>query len=204
MKFSIVAALIALSAASVSAADETFSGTIYVYANNLEHPKTTFVKRGSGTSVVTNGIACNGNQTLPGRDYSLAGTFTTVKNQWDFNGQHDNEIAMGYVKVGKQFCLSLTKDSPLSLEQCPPANEEIKAGSKFAWFHDKRGSSIWAYGGDANAEENNGFVFETTDLQTTDKPLTGKVSSDNPDVNAFLSLGHVNMGNTGKPPKGCQ
>jgi hypothetical protein len=93
MKLSILSALLALSVATTSA--YSISGTVYVYVNSLPHPKTTFLKRGSNNQLVTDGVACKGNQTLPGKDGSLSGTFTTVKNQWDFNGDHDNEIWMG-------------------------------------------------------------------------------------------------------------
>ncbi|ORZ11457.1 hypothetical protein BCR42DRAFT_100091 [Absidia repens] len=95
MKFSIAAALVALSAASVSAADYSYSGTVYAYLNNMDHPKTSFVKKGSDSQVVTNGAGCKGTDLLPGTGDSLSGTFTTVNNQWDFNGKHDNEIYMG-------------------------------------------------------------------------------------------------------------
>jgi hypothetical protein len=95
MKFSVLTALLALSVASASASSETFSGTIYVYLNSIPHPKTTFLKKGSSNTLVTDGAACKGNKTLHGKDGALSGTFTTVKNQWDFNGAHDNEIRLG-------------------------------------------------------------------------------------------------------------
>lgn len=96
MKLSILSALLAISAASVSAAPSySFSGTIYVYVNSIPHPKTTFLKKGSGNNLLTDGVACKGSKTLPGTGDALKGTFTTVKNQWDFNGEHDNEIRMG-------------------------------------------------------------------------------------------------------------
>lgn len=95
MKFSILAALLALSVASASASVDTYSGTFYVYLNSLPHPKTTFLKKGSNNRLVTDGAACKGNKTLHGKDGALSGTFTTVKNQWDFNGAHDNEIRLG-------------------------------------------------------------------------------------------------------------
>ncbi|ORZ11456.1 hypothetical protein BCR42DRAFT_493997 [Absidia repens] len=204
MKFSIVAALVALSAASVSAAgDYTFSGTVYAYLNDMDHPKTSFLKKGSGKQVLTNGAGCKGSKLLPGTGDSISGTFTAVKNQWDFNGKHDNEIAMGYIKVGNQ-CLTITKGNPLSLDTCPSFDEEIKAGNKFAWFHDHRNSAIWAYGGDANAVEHNGVNFATANLQTKGKTLKGTSMREDPLKNTFLGLGHVSLGHAAHSPRGCE
>ncbi|CAO3588373.1 unnamed protein product [Absidia cylindrospora] len=207
MKFSIAAALVALSAASVSAADYSYSGTVYAYLNNMDHPKTSFLKKGSGDTdnqVVTNGAGCKGTDLLPGTGEDISGTFTTVKNQWDFNGKHDNEIYMGYIKVGDDQCLTITKGTPLSLSACPSFDEEIKAGNRFAWFHDKRNSAIWAYGGDANAVENNGVNFAATNLQTTGKTLEGTAMREDPLGNTFLGLGHVSLGHGSHSPKGCE
>jgi hypothetical protein len=96
MKLTILFALLAISAATVSASNT--SGPIYVYANSMDHPKTTFVKKGSKNQVVTDGAACKGKNTLSGKSGALSGTFTEVTNQWDFNGEHDNEIRMGKSK----------------------------------------------------------------------------------------------------------
>jgi hypothetical protein len=96
MKLTILSALLAISAATVSASNT--SGPIYVYANSMDHPKTTFVKKGSKNQVVTDGAACKGKNTLSGKSGALSGTFTEVTNQWDFNGEHDNEIRMGKSK----------------------------------------------------------------------------------------------------------
>jgi hypothetical protein len=105
MKFSILSALLALSATTVSAADAEFSGTIYAYVNSIPHPKTTFLKKGSlngsgGEYLVTAGAACNGATTLPGKGHKgvLSGDFILMNNTWDFNGQHDNEISLGRLK----------------------------------------------------------------------------------------------------------
>ncbi|KAI8329644.1 hypothetical protein BC941DRAFT_194600 [Chlamydoabsidia padenii] len=205
MKFSILSSLLAISAAAmVSAGSTTFSGTVYIYQNSIPHPKTTFLKAGSNGSVVTNGAGCKGNKTLSGKDGALTGTFTTVNNQWDFNGQHDNEINMGYVKINDKNCLTLTKGSPLSSAPCPSFSEEIKAGNKFAWFHDKRNSAIWAYGGDADAEESNGLNFDITNFQTTGKTVNGIPFHDDVLENTFLSLGYISLGHSGKRPTGCQ
>jgi hypothetical protein len=106
MKFSIAAALFAFSTATVSAANYTHTGTIYAYLNNMDHPKTSFLKKGSNNQVVTNGAGCKNNSTIPGTADSLSGTFTTVNNQWDFNGKHDNEIWMGKVFF---FIIIITK-----------------------------------------------------------------------------------------------
>ena len=88
-------ALLAVSASAVSA--YSTSGTLYTYVSSIPHPRTTFLKKGSGHDIVTDGVACNGPKTLPGKGHpgALYGEFTTVNNQWDFNGQHDNEIMMG-------------------------------------------------------------------------------------------------------------
>ena len=90
-----LAAVLAASASAVSA--YSTSGTLYTYVNSIPHPKTTFLKKGSGQDIVTDGVACKGSKTLPGKGHpgALNGEFTSVKNQWDFNGQHDNEYAMG-------------------------------------------------------------------------------------------------------------
>ncbi|KAI8077672.1 uncharacterized protein BX664DRAFT_343189 [Halteromyces radiatus] len=207
MKLSILAAaLLAVSASTVSAAPaNSLSGTVYVYVNSIPHPKTTFLKTGSNNQLVTDGVACKNATTLPGTGDALSGTFTTVKNQWDFNGQHDNEINMGYVKInGGNNCLSLTKGNALTAAPCPSFNDEIKVGNKFAWFHDKRNSAIWAYGGDANATESNGLTFDATNLQTTGKTLTGIGMNDDPLNNVFIGLGHVSLGHASKNPTGCQ
>ncbi|ORZ11474.1 hypothetical protein BCR42DRAFT_421198 [Absidia repens] len=203
MKFSIAAALIALSAATVSAADYTYDGTVYVYVNSMDHPRTTFLKKGLNNEVLTNGAACKGSETLPGTGDSISGTFTTVNNQWDFNGEHDNEIYMGYIKVGEQ-CLSLTKGNALKLDTCPSFDEQIKVGNKFAWFHDKRNSAIWAYGGDADAIENNGINFSRDNLQSTGKTLNGIGMQDDSETNTFMGLGHVSLGHGAHGPTGCQ
>ncbi|KAG2178765.1 hypothetical protein INT43_001611 [Umbelopsis isabellina] len=206
MKLSILSALLAITAsASVSAAPAySFSGTIYVYANSIPHPKTTFLKKGSGNNLLTDGVACKGSKTLPGKGDALKGTFTTVKNQWDFNGEHDNEIRMGYVQIDGNKCLSLIKGSALSIDNCPSFSEEIKVGNKFAWFHDTRNSAIWAYGGDANAEEHNGVYFDAANLQTNGKTLKGTSVHSNSLENVFIGLGYVGLGGTGKGTTGCQ
>jgi len=89
--------LAAVLAVSTSAVSAYTSGTLYTYVNSIPHPKTTFLKKGSGQDIVTDGVACKGSKTLPGKGHpgALYGEFTPVKNQWDFNGQHDNEYAMG-------------------------------------------------------------------------------------------------------------
>ncbi|KAJ2958246.1 hypothetical protein NQZ79_g6161 [Umbelopsis isabellina] len=205
MKLSILSALLAITAASVSAAPtDSFTGTIYVYVNSIPHPKTTFLKKGSGNTLLTDGIACKGSNTLPGKGDALKGTFTTVKNQWDFNGKHDNEIRLGYVKVSGNKCLSLTKGNALSIDNCPSFSEEIKVGNKFAWFHDTRNSAIWAYGGDENAEESKGLTFDAANLQTNGKTLKGTAMHSNSLDNVFIGLGFVGLGGTGKDPTGCQ
>ncbi|CAO3588358.1 unnamed protein product [Absidia cylindrospora] len=204
MKFSIAAALIALSAAvTVSAGDYSTDGTVYIYENSMDHPKTTFIKKGSGNQVVTNGAACKGAETLPGTGDAISATFTTVNNQWDFNGKHENEIYMGYIKVGDQ-CLTITKGSPLALGTCPSFDEEIKVGNKFAWFHDKRNSAIWAYAGDADADENNGVNFASDNLQSTGKSLNGIGMQEDTDTNTFMGINHVSLGHAAKKPKGCE
>ncbi|CAO3588374.1 unnamed protein product [Absidia cylindrospora] len=203
MKFSIVAALVALSAASVSAAaDYSINGTVYAYLNSMDHPKTSFLKQ-SGNQVLTNGKGCKGTKRLPGTKDDMFGTFTAVKNQWDFNGKHDNEIALGYIKVGDQ-CLTITKGNPLSLATCPSFDEEIKVGNKFAWFHDHRNSATWAYGGDADALEANGVNFAVTNLHTTGKTLEGTGMREDPLGNTFLGIGHVSLGHAAHSPKGCE
>ncbi|KAJ2964582.1 hypothetical protein NQZ79_g572 [Umbelopsis isabellina] len=205
MKLSILSVILAISATSVSAAPATsFSGTIYVYTNSVPHPKTTFLKKGSDNHLVTDGIACKGKKTLPGKGDALKGTFTTVNNQWDFNGKHDNEIRMGYVKIDGNKCLSLTKGNALSFENCPSFSKEIKVGNKFAWFHDTRSSAIYAYGGDANAEETNGLTLEAGNLQTNGKTLTGIAFHSNSLENVFIGLGYVGLGDVSIPPTGCQ
>jgi hypothetical protein len=96
MKLTItLATLLAVSASAVSA--YSTSGTLYTYVNSIPHPKTTFLKNGSGHDIVTDGVACKGSKTLPGKGHpgALYGEFTSVNNQWDFNGKHDNEIWMG-------------------------------------------------------------------------------------------------------------
>ncbi|KAG0049272.1 hypothetical protein BGZ83_005913 [Gryganskiella cystojenkinii] len=200
-----VATLLAVSASAVSA--YSVSGTLYTYANSIPHPKTTFLKQGSGKNIVTDGVACKGAKTLPGKGHAgaLYGEFTSVNNQWDFNGKHDNEIWMGYIKiVGTDNCLSLTKGHVLTAEPCPSFTEEIKAGNKFAWFKDKRNSAMWAYGGDANALENNGLNFDATNLHTDGKTLTGVPFHDDVLTNVFVSIGFVGLGHTGKSPTGCE
>jgi hypothetical protein len=104
MKLAILSAVLALSAASVSAAPtSSFSGTIYVYENSIPHPKTTFLKKGLGNHLATDGVACKGSKTLPGKGDALSGTFTTVKNQWGFNEGHDNEYRMGMLRLSMNF-----------------------------------------------------------------------------------------------------
>ncbi|CAM0142201.1 hypothetical protein VKS41_007673 [Umbelopsis sp. WA50703] len=202
MKLTILSALLAISAATVSASNT--SGPIYVYANSMDHPKTTFVKKGSKNQVVTDGAACKGKNTLSGKSGALSGTFTEVTNQWDFNGEHDNEIRMGYIKVTGGKCLSLTKGNALSIATCPSFSKEIKVGNKFAWFHDSRSSAFWAYGGDATADESLGVMPAATNLQTNGKALKGIALKSNSLNNIFIGLGHVNLGDTGKEPTGCQ
>jgi hypothetical protein len=101
MKFSIISAILALSATAASAATADFSGTIYVYVNSIPHPKTTFLKKGTGQELLTAGVACNGATTLPGKGHNgvLSGDFILMNNTWGFNGQHDNEISMGRLKT---------------------------------------------------------------------------------------------------------
>ena len=104
MKFTLLSAILAISAAAVSAAPSTeataaapkadYHGTIYIYANSLPHPRTTFLKT-SGNGLVTNGAACKGVDTLPAKNGAVSGSFYKIANQWDFNGAHDNEIRMG-------------------------------------------------------------------------------------------------------------
>ncbi|KAF9209340.1 hypothetical protein BGZ49_005034 [Haplosporangium sp. Z 27] len=206
MKLTItLATLLAVSASAVSA--YTTSGTLYAYVNSIPHPKTTFLKKGSGNNVVTDGVACKGSKTLPGKGHSgaLYGEFVSVNNQWDFNGKHDNEIWLGYIKItGTKDCLSLTKGNALAAKPCPSLTKEIKVGNEFAWFKDKRNSAMWAYGGDANADEGNGLTFDATNLQTNGKKLTGVPMHDEPLNNVFLSLNFVGLGGTGKGPTGCQ
>jgi hypothetical protein len=202
MKLSIISALLAISSAAVSA--YTNEGVIYVYTNSMPHPRTSFLKLGSDNQVLTDGAACSGNQTLPAIDGALHGTFTSVDNQWDFNGQHDNEIWMGYIKVSDTDCLSLTAGSALSAATCPSFTEQIKVGNKFAWFKDKRNSAIWAYGGDANAIENNGYSLDATNLQTTDKTLNGVAMNSDALQNVFLGLDYVGLGHASHRPTGCE
>ncbi|KAI8074110.1 hypothetical protein BC940DRAFT_329652 [Gongronella butleri] len=202
MKFSI-AALLAVTATAVSA--YTTEGTIYIYVNSLPHPRTSFVKTGSNSQIVTNGKACSGNSTLPAQHGALTGVFTTVDNQWDFNGKHDNEIWMGYIKIkGTNNCLSLTENKALVAKKCPSFSQEIKKGNKFAWFKDKRNSAMWAYGGDKDAIENNGIGFDGVYLQTKGKPLNGVKMNSDPLDNVFLGLGHVSLGHSGHGPQGCE
>ncbi|KAI8889947.1 hypothetical protein K501DRAFT_169626, partial [Backusella circina FSU 941] len=202
MKFSIISALFTISSAVVSA--YSFDGVIYVYVNSMPHPRTSFLKLGSDNQVVTDGAACKDNQTLPAIDGALHGTFTTVNNQWDFNGKHDNEIWMGYIKVNDNDCLTLTEGSALSAATCPSFTEEIKVGNKFAWFKDKRNSAMWAYGGDANAIENYGYNLDATNLQTTDQTLNGIAMNTDALQNVFIGLGYVSLGHGGKRPTGCE
>lgn len=101
MKFTIISALLAISAAAVSADKPYAKGTLYVYANSIPHPKTTFLKKGdtngSHVKLVTGGVACSGATTLPAKGHKgvLSAEFTLVNNTWGFNGAHDNEIRMG-------------------------------------------------------------------------------------------------------------
>ena len=111
-------------------------------------------------------------------------------------------ISLGYIKVGSK-CLSLTNGNALTLGVCPSFKEEIKAGNKFAWFHDVRNSAYWAYGGDADAIENNGLTLDGTNLQTTGKTLTGTNFHEDSTENLFLGLGYIALGHTGKHPTGC-
>ncbi|KAG2171414.1 hypothetical protein INT43_009075 [Umbelopsis isabellina] len=200
MKLAILSAIVALSATTVSASS---NGTIYVYADDIAHPKTTFLKKGSNNHLVTDGAACNGKKTLPGTGGALSGVLIDMPNQWDFNGAHDNEIRLGYIKVGKK-CLTLTKGHPLSLAACPSFTEEVKVGNKFAWFHDSRSSACWAYGGDADADEDKGLTLAVQNLQTKGKTLNGVVIPDDLDKKAFIGLGSVNIGNAGHTPTGCK
>jgi len=111
----------------------------------------------------------------------------------------------GYIKVtGTKNCLSLTKGNALTAKPCPSFTEEIKVGNQFAWFSDKRSSSMWAYGGDADADESKGINLDATNLQTDGKTLTGVPLHDDDLVDVFVSIGFVGMGDTGKPPTGCQ
>ncbi|KAI8074141.1 hypothetical protein BC940DRAFT_329676 [Gongronella butleri] len=203
MKIS-AAALLAVAATSVSA--YTHSGTVYVYENTLAHPKTTFIKQGSGNQILTDGAACKGAATLPGIKGAIKATFITVDNQWGFNTEtHDNEFWMGYVRInGTNKCLSLTKEHGLTAEDCPPLTVEIKVGNKFAWYRDKRGSSMWAYSGDAEADLDKGIIVAGSNLQTTGKALAYSELHDNTEQNVFIGIGGVNMGDTGKSPTGCQ
>lgn len=111
---------------------------------------------------------------------------------------------LGYVKVAGNKCLSLTKGNPLTIENCPSFSEEIKVGNKFAWFHDTRNSAIWAYGGDADAEESKGLTFDASNLQTNGKTLKGTPLHSNSLDNVFIGLGYVGLGGTGKGTTGCQ
>ncbi|KAI8877915.1 hypothetical protein K501DRAFT_197131, partial [Backusella circina FSU 941] len=202
MKFSIISALFALSSAAVSA--YSADGVIYIYENSLPHPKTTFLKLRSDNQVVTHGVACKGKNTLPAIKGALSGKFTTVNNQWDFNGEHDNEIWMGYIKINDKECLTLTEGKALSAEACPSFTRNITVGNKFAWFKDKRNSALWAYGGDADADEGAGLGFAATNLQTKGKTLKGVVMKSNPEKNVFLGLDFVALGDTAKHPTGCK
>jgi hypothetical protein len=101
MKFTIISALLAISAAAVSASTPYAKGTLYVYANSIPHPKTTFLKKGdkngSDVKLVTGGVACSGSKTLPAKGHKgvLSAEYTLVNNTWGFNGAHDNEIRLG-------------------------------------------------------------------------------------------------------------
>ncbi|KAJ2955030.1 hypothetical protein NQZ79_g8895 [Umbelopsis isabellina] len=199
MKLAILSTLLALSTTMVSAS--AADGTFYVYANNVEHPKTTFLKKGSNNHLVTDGAACKGNKTLTGKSGAVSGTFVVMKNQWNITSPaYDNLI--GYIKVGNK-CLQLSEGKPLSLATCPSFKKEIKTGNKFAWFHDTRGSGVWAYGGNPDAESDTGIALDTSNLQSNGKTLKG-VAIGKPNKTGFIGLGHVNLGNVGAQPTGCQ
>lgn len=109
---------------------------------------------------------------------------------------------VGYVQVGKK-CLQLSEGKPLSLVTCPSFKKEIKAGNEFAWYHDTRGSGVWAYGGERNAKSGSGIALDTSNLQSNGKTLKGvKIGKAN--KTGFIGLGHVNLGNVGAEPTGCQ
>ncbi|KAG2180798.1 hypothetical protein INT43_008377 [Umbelopsis isabellina] len=199
MKFAILSTILALSTTMVSAG--IADGTFYVYANNVEHPKTTFLKLGSHNHLVTDGAACKGKKTLKGTHGTVSGTFIEMKNQWNFTAP-EYEIKMGYVQVGDK-CLQLSEDKPLSLTTCPSFKKEIKAGNKFAWLHDTRGSGVWAYGGNPNAENDRGIALDTSNLQSNGETLKG-VRIGKANKTGFIGLGHVNLGNNGATPTGCQ
>ena len=111
----------------------------------------------------------------------------------------------GYIKVeGTNNCLSLVKGQPLAAKPCPSFSEEIKVGNKFAWYHDSRGSAMWAYSGSADGDQDNGIIFGSANLQSTDKTLDGVNINNDSEQNVFLSLGYVGLGDTGKSPTGCQ
>lgn len=110
---------------------------------------------------------------------------------------------VGYIKVKGNKCLSLTKGNPLSAKACPSFSEEIKAGNQFAWFHDKRNSAIWAYGGDKDAVEHNGVIFDTANFQTNGKTLSGVGLHDDPVENTFMGINHISLGHGAHGPRGC-
>jgi hypothetical protein len=112
-------------------------------------------------------------------------------------------FVVGYVKVKGNKCLTLTKGNPLKIAPCPSFDKEIKVGNKFAWFHDKRNSDLWAYGGDEAAAEDSGLTLAATNLQTNGKTLKGIAMHDNSLKNIFIGLGYTGMGGTAKSPTGC-
>lgn len=103
MKFTILSALAALSASMVSAG--IADGTFYVYANNVEHPKTTFLKLGSNNHLVTDGAACSGKKTLKGKRGTVSGTFIEMNNQWNITSNNGYEILLGNVKRMRKHIL---------------------------------------------------------------------------------------------------
>ncbi|KAJ2955125.1 hypothetical protein NQZ79_g8829 [Umbelopsis isabellina] len=96
------------------------------------------------------------------------------------------------------------KGSPLSLAACPSFIEEVRAGNKFGWFHNSRSRACWAYGGDADADEDKGITLAFENLQSNRKTLKGVVIPDDLYKKAFIGLGSVNIGNAGHTPTGCK
>ncbi|KAG2183102.1 hypothetical protein INT44_006083 [Umbelopsis vinacea] len=201
MKFSILSALLAFSAATASAT--TFGGAIYIYQNNIAHPKTTFVKVAPNNLVLTDGLACGLDQTLPLQDGSLFGTFTTVDNPWGYNGEHEKDIFMGYISIEGNKCLTLVRGASLRVAACPPFDTAIKARNRYTWFHDKRSGAIWAYGLDAKADKTKGVSFISTNLITDGKNLVGTSMNKNSTQDVYMGLGRVNFGDSAESPTGC-
>ncbi|KAG2183103.1 hypothetical protein INT44_006084 [Umbelopsis vinacea] len=201
MKFSILSALLAFSAATASA--ESFGGAVYIYQNNVSHPKTSYVNVTKSNVVVTDGVACSGDQTLPAKDGALSATFTTIDNPWGYNSEKQKDILMGYISTEGNKCLTLIRGNPLKFAACPSFNTPIKTGNRFAWFHDKRSGAIWAYGGDAKGAEARGISFLATTLQTTGKNVVGTTMHKDPVQDVYLGLGRVNFGDSAQSPAGC-